>query len=369
MNNYENEINELSEIISNTSKVYTKLTTEIKHWFKIKNNNHITQTQLINDFRASHYKHWHEIFRIYAHKKLKNFPLKSHKPTDFLTICLFTMNDEQIDAIDENLVNFKLDDVVENIGEDYYVEGGTRCACGQEIHAVVMFKNKETDIEFLVGTDCAEKNDMINKDKLKEIKKKIKIKQETIEKDIKMKLENKICSECGKYTIPKPNIAEEICKNCIKYKHYCYKCSSQYESKFQNPTSKLCNSCHEENVKHLRKIEHENNLWSENYKYVNNLSDFDVGDIIDIDGIRFTENRYEGGYNMKIKTYDADKIINANFELKKWINEKYPNINKNDYINTTFKLDINVEIINKYLNKYYKYTVVLKITEVVAEYE
>ncbi len=370
MNTYENEmieIDELNETISNTSKVHTKLTTEIKIWFKQMNNNHTSRLEMIRDFRAGDYKYWHNIFRMYAHKILKNIPLKSHKPTDFLTICLFTMNDKQINSIDENLINFKLEEFVENIGEDYYNEGGTRCACGKEIHDIVIFKNKYTDIEFIVGIDCAEKNGMINKDKLKEIKKTIKLKKENIKKDIKMKLENKICSECGKYTIPKTNIDDDICKNCITYKHYCYKCGSQYENKFKNPSSKLCNICNEENVKRIRKIQYENNLWSE--KYVNNLSDFDIGDIIDIDGIRFTKNKYDQDYNMRIKTYDSDKIINANFKLKEWINEKYPNINKNDYINNTFKLDINIEIINKYLNKYDKYTVVLKITEVIAEYE
>jgi hypothetical protein len=91
MNNYENEIfeiNELNETISNTSKVHTKLTAEIKLWFKRMNSNRTSREEMIIDFRAGHYNHWHDIFRIYAHKILKNIPLKSHKPTDFLTICL-----------------------------------------------------------------------------------------------------------------------------------------------------------------------------------------------------------------------------------------------------------------------------------------
>jgi hypothetical protein len=74
---------------------------------------------------------------------------------------------------------------------------------------------------------------------------------------------------------------------------------------------------------------------------------------------------------MIIKTYDDDKIIYANTQFSIWANKEYSNIheNKNDYINTTFKKDIKVKIINKYLNTYDKYTMVLEITEVVAEYE
>ena len=348
MNNYENE---------NFSVVYTKLTNKIKHWFKIENNNHENQKKLIIDLRAGNYKYWHDKFREYAKSIKKQVPSKPRKPTDFITICLLTMNDEQIDGIDEKFTNFKLDNFVENIGEDF-VEGGTRCACGQVIYNVVMFKNKKTNIEFLVGTDCAEKNKIINKDKLKEIIKQIEIKKE-----------NKICMECRNYTIPKTNIDEELCKNCIKYKHYCYKCSSQYESKFKNPGSKLCNSCHEKNVK---EIKYENNLWTG--KDIDSLSDFNVGDTLDIDGIRFIKSIHktnDGDYAMIIKTYDDDKIIYANTQFSIWANKEYSNIheNKNDYINTTFKKDIKVKIINKYLNTYDKYTMVLEITEVVAEYE
>jgi hypothetical protein len=348
MNNYENE---------NFSVVYTKLTNKIKHWFKIENNNHENQKKLIIDLRAGNYNYWHNKFREYAKSIKKQVPSKPRNPTDFITICLLTMNDEQIDGIDEKFTNFKLDNFVENIGEDF-VEGGTRCACGQVIYNVVMFKNKKTNIEFLVGTDCAEKNKIINKDKLKEIKKQIEIKKE-----------NKICTECRNYTIPKTNIDEELCKNCIKYKHYCYKCSSQYESKFKNPGSKLCNSCHEKNVK---EIKYENNLWTG--KDIDSLSDFNVGDTLDIDGIRFIKSIHktnDGDYAMIIKTYDDDKIIYANTQFSIWANKEYSNIheNKNDYINTTFKKDIKVKIINKYLNTYDKYTMVLEITEVVAEYE
>ena len=351
MNNYENE---------NFSVVYTKLTNPIKHWLKIENNNHENQKKLIIDLRAGNYNYWHNKFREYAHNVLTNFPSNPHMPTDFITICLLTMNDEQIDAIDENFTNFELDNFVENIGEDF-VEGGTRCACGHLIYNVLMFKNKKTNIEFLVGIECAEKNDIINKDKLKEIKKQIKIKKE-----------NKMCMECRNYTIPKTNIDEELCKNCIKYKHYCYKCSSQYESKFKNPGSKLCNSCHEKNVK---EIKYENNLWTGRDIDRLRLSDFNVGDTLDIDGIRFIKSIHktnDGDYAMIIKTYDDDKIIYANKQFSIWANQKYSNIreNKTDYINTTFKKDINVKIKDRWLNNYNNYyTMVLEITEVVAEYE
>lgn len=369
MSSYENEmveIDELNETISNTSKVHTKLTPEIKIWFKRMNNNHTSRIGMIRDFRAGDYKYWHNIFRMYAHKILKNIPLKSHKPTDFLTICLFTMNDEQINSIDENLINFKLKEFVENIGEDYYNEGGTRCACGKEIHDIVIFKNKYTDIEFIVGIDCAEKNDMINKDKLKEIKKTIKLKKENVKKDIKMKLENKMCFTCKEYNIPKNN-DDDFCKKCIKYKHNCYKCGREYENNIQNPSNKLCNICHNQNVKYIMNIQKENNLW--NQKYVLNLSDFNVGDTIDIDGIRFIENKYDNDYIMRIKEYDTNEIINSNFQLKEWINEMYKNINKNEFSDKTFNININIEIVDKYINKYGKYTVKLKIDEVDVHYE
>ena len=312
MNNYENE---------NFSVVYTKLTNPIKHWLKIENNNHENQKKLIIDLRAGNYNYWHNKFREYAHNVLTNFPSNPHMPTDFITICLLTMNDEQIDAIDENFANFELDNFVENIGEDF-VEGGTRCACDQVIYNVLMFKNKKTNIEFLVGTDCAEKNDIINKDKLKEIKKQIKIKKE-----------NKMCMECRNYTIPKTNIDEELCKNCIKY---------------------------------------ENNLWTG--KDIDSLSDFNVGDTLDIDGIRFIKSIHksnDGYYAMIIKTYDDDKIIYANTQFSIWANKEYSNIheNKNDYINTTFKKDIKVKIIGRWLNNYNKYTMSLEITEVDVKYE
>lgn len=354
------------EIINNVSYptysiVFTKLKPEIKTFLKNQYNNIDKRIEFIRDIATYNYEPYHRIFRVNAKKYIKNFPLKKHKPTDFLSICLLTMSNNQIDNLQEDLSNLELEKYFTYIKEDYIDEnddeyGNTYCCCGHVITKIITLKNKETNISFTVGTDCAIKNKLIPIEILNEIK-----------KNIKLKKYNRICSECNEYTIPKSNIESDICKNCIRYKHCCYKCDSQYENKIKNPSNRLCDVCHQESIAHIKKIHYENNLWNE--KYIYNLSDFDIGDIIDIDGIRFTKNKYEDDYNMRIKTYDTDKIINANFKLKEWFNEKYPNINKNDYINTTFKLDINIEIINKYLNKYDKYTVVLKITEVIAEYE
>ena len=125
----------------------------------------------------------------------------------------------------------------------------------------------------------------------------------------------------------------------------------------------------------VKEIKYENKLWTGRDIDRLRLSDFNVGDTLDINGIRFIKSTYQtndGDYAMIIKTYDDDKNIYANKQFSIWANEKYSNIreNKTDYINTTFKKDIKVEIKRRWFNNYNNYyTMVLEITEVVAEYE
>jgi hypothetical protein len=352
------------EIVNNVSQptysiVFTKLKPEIKEWLKNQYNNIDKRIEFIKDIATYNYQPYHRIFRVNAKKYIKNFPLNKHNPTDFLSICLLTMSNNQIDNINEDLSNLDLTKIFTYVEDDYNdnEELNIYCCCGHTINKIITYKNKETNISFTVGTDCALKNKLMPIETLNEIKKNIKIKKE-----------NKKCVECGKYTIPKNKIDQEICKDCIKYKHHCYKCDSQYENNIKNPSNRLCEKCNNENIKHIRKIHYENNLW--NQKCVLNLSDFNIGDTIDIDGIRFFENKYhDNDYNVRMKQYDTNEIINSNFQLKNWINTKYKNINKSQYINNTFELNINIEIINKYINKYEKYTVILKIEEVDVEYE
>jgi hypothetical protein len=175
-----------------------------------------------------------------------------------------------------------------------------------------------------------------------------------------------ICEECGE----KCDKIKGICKKCIKYMHYCYKCNNKYYSKIKNPSNKLCQPCNEEINKRLeeefKKREYEKKIW--NINNIIKITDFNIGEIVDIDSIRFIENCWEGTYDILLKTYDTDKVFKGNYKLNEWFNKKYPNIDKNNYINTSLKIDINIKILKTYTNKYGKSTAVLDIQESDVKY-
>lgn len=187
------------------SMVNTRLTPKNKLWFKEKINNHNFRTQMITDLSNGLYNVYHRLFTD-----------KAHPPTDFLTICLLTMNDKQIDSIDENLINFNIKEFIEEVGTEYCPPDRLiHCACNKYITDVTICENKETGIKLLMGCCCALKTGIISKEKFKNNKKNIKLKKELY----KIKKEYNMCIECKEYTIPKIKINDTICEKCVYNKY------------------------------------------------------------------------------------------------------------------------------------------------------
>ena len=81
-----NNISELEKIYDWHSRVYTRLTPEIKQWFKNIKNHIPTMIQLQSDLSLHIYDNWHKDFKTFAIKHIKWGSLPYHKPTNFLTI-------------------------------------------------------------------------------------------------------------------------------------------------------------------------------------------------------------------------------------------------------------------------------------------
>jgi hypothetical protein len=101
------------------SIVFTKLKPEIKEWLKNQYNDIDKRNSFIRDIASNIYDPYHRLFKVNIKKYIKNFPLKKHNPTDFLSICLLTMSNNQIDNINEDLSNLDLTKIFTYVEDDY----------------------------------------------------------------------------------------------------------------------------------------------------------------------------------------------------------------------------------------------------------
>jgi hypothetical protein len=201
-------------MVSIVSEVNIKLIPVIKEWFKNQKDSIEKCNKIRTRLESKQFEYLHNEFRYFASRYLKNLK-KSHKPDNFFIIALFAMTNEQVDDIDENLKNLRLHDIFEPIRWDYE-EDHEICCCMKEIHNIIIMKNRITDIEFQVGTECVEKNNLVLREDVRKIKKEIKEKQKEIERVKK----HNMCIRCKEHNIPKiDSISNNICSNCKTYNY------------------------------------------------------------------------------------------------------------------------------------------------------
>jgi hypothetical protein len=187
---------------SSASRILFSLTPVNNEWFRKQR-----RGEKLNDIRRqlateSYSQYWDSFCE---HAGIMN---THHKPTNFAIIVILSLDDDIRDQLDENLEDLELTDEFSFAGAVLESQG-TRCACGKQIFNLVGMLNKRNNIRFHVGIDCCEKNKLLPKDVIVEVKKHI--------NDAIKKRDNKECESCGKLCIPKKDEAAS-CKKCTKKK-------------------------------------------------------------------------------------------------------------------------------------------------------